>query len=1192
MNTKIVFAKILSFLTIFAMVTTMMTGFAASVRAQEVDDIEPAQEVVETPTVDDTEESDTEEEETVEETPVTEIEPTAPEEEGEKKEEVSELSRTALTVIDEPQTATISATKILCPSEDLLPDWGNYGDDITSTTAAEFLNAEGNESCEEVDWNFEWSIGAAYVDDNTLTGGEGWTTFENGMTPVPAGQNIGLREQMLPGYTTFTGQNVDQNESAEFYCGSDVLNYDNLEYVNTVAGETYHCVAFNAHPDMCPNDDGIQTVERCSIPEPEEDMCNEGDQNGWDVDYYNYTQYDTGMNLPVQDWYKKSTYGNPLSADNTFSTNADAWTGWSYGNDKYKFSQVESDLMFGANNFFPFDSGTGLPYSNESLVFTGVGVNNVYTYVEGPSGTDYHFGLHATGYVDAPAAGNYAFTLTSDDDVWVYVDGVLVVDNSGVHGVPGTVTDGDIYLDEGVNKVELFYAERHGKQAALNFEFTDSTLEISAYEDCECENTEEVTEVYYSNGETYVGEGNQLSSVLSFVHSAWINISGASWIWNIDGVDTSTTVSETQTFRKEIIIDGTPTGATLEIAADNSYAVYVNGDELVGCANSSEFNYGIVATCEIPAEMLVTGENDISINVTNLYVENSTPTSNPAGLLYKLTVNSIECADDEDEEVCPWNDEISANDENCKEPEQLVCNPEVNLVQNGGFENPVLDSGTWGLFPEGDLLGWLIDWIYDSEGTPTLEIQNNVAGAPYQGEQHAELDGNHPVGMYQVIETIPGETYDFSYSYSARPGRDAEDNRIWARVDNNADATLYSADHAIDATYATDTIWTTYSTSFVADSETTIMFNDMGTDTSYGGYIDGVSLTCDPEPVVEMCTDSEANNEGMPLPCTYDPEPTVGNIVIDKYICPADTVILRSENGIGEGMEVPEGCVPQSGATFGIVHGEQTDANGPYPELSAPIDDLEVSNGGGIATFAELSPAGRYLVVETDAEGNKLAHDAILGLFCEGDGDQSDSNDNQELTFVTAGENSNCVAYNKMPVDDTDPMCYEGEVYNSELGECVPADNGGNDEPTPQKHSSSGSRVGGGQGGEGEVLGATTDVCEFSIDTYMRKGYKNDTAQVKVMQMLMNKYAGSTLSIDGLFGAMTEKAVKAFQSKYADEVLTGAWVGLKAPTGIFFRSTLAKAKNLECPEVVTPIPVGLDNTYNWNKAKNEIVPAQ
>ncbi len=1102
------FSKIASAMTIFMMVFSLVGFNPAIVRAQEETTIESTPEITSVLGCMDSS--------------AINFNVDATEDDGsceyEKQEETS--LRVPLTVIaDEPQTATISATKILCPSEDLLPNWGNYGDDITSTTADEFLNAEGNESCEEVDWNFEWSIGAAYVDDNVLTGGDDWTSFENGTTIVPAGANIGIREQMPEGYTPFTGQNTDQNVSAEFYCGSDVLNYDNLEYINTLSDQTYHCVAFNAHPDMCANVEGIQIEvpkgmetdgDYCYTPQTEEGICEEGDETyesiyvsdtttlvgenpsailsfihdawtatisdaswiwstdpvvinpdpayeietfvkefevggtptgatleiaadntysvtlngnaicgdtyqanftsdsqdicnidaedlligtneleitvtnldhgddaqgnpaglmykltingdcevcemeqGWDVDYYNYTQYDTGMNLPVQDWYKKSTYGNPLSADNTFSTNADAWTGWSYGNDKYEFSQVESDLMFGVKDFFPFDSGVGAGYSNESLVFTGVGVNNVYTYVEGPSGTDYHFGLHATGYVDAPAAGNYAFTLTSDDDVWIYVDGVLVVDNSGVHGVPGTVTDGDIYLDEGVNKVELFYAERHGKQGALNFEFTDKELVIMTTEDC------------------------------------------------------------------------------------------------------------------LPPPPV-----DMCPNIEG------TQETVPEGL-------------------------VKNNDGQCVRIEEpLVCEAGVNLVQNGGFEAPALDSGTWGLFEEGSLLGWIIDWIYDSEGTPTLEIQNNVAGAPYEGEQHAELDGNHPVGMYQVVETIPGETYDFSYAYSARPGRDAEDNRIWARVDNNADATLYSADHAIDATSTTGTVWTTYSTSFVADSETTIMFHDMGTDTSYGGFIDGVSLTCNPEPEIEMCewnNDIPADSEDCDEPIDMCPGEQYPGIQDSYYDCMIQVTDLCL-NLPGTQTEVPNGF----NQTEGYMCYSQN-------ECSDGIDNSDSED--------EL------------ADANDPA--------CHTDGDATDEDE----------------------VNSYDP--YDMSEENTT--------DGGDENPTPNR-STSGSRS---NRSGGSVLGASTDMCAWDA-SFMRRGWNGNKADdVKTVQNFLNQYMTSGLLVDGIFGLNTEAAVKAFQAKYADDILK-PW-GINAPTGLFYLSTLTKAKEITCA-----VDESLPTLINWS----------
>jgi fibro-slime domain-containing protein len=85
-----------------------------------------------------------------------------------------------------------------------------------------------------------------------------------------------------------------------------------------------------------------------------------------------------------------------------------------------------------------------------------------------------------SGTFDAPAGGSVTFTLGSDDDAWVFLNGQLVVDNGDVHAdapAPTTISD----LVAGTNTVEVFFADRHTVQAALTFD-ADVTLSPSVPE--------------------------------------------------------------------------------------------------------------------------------------------------------------------------------------------------------------------------------------------------------------------------------------------------------------------------------------------------------------------------------------------------------------------------------------------------------------------------------------------------------------------------------------------------------------------------------------------------------------------------------------------------------------------------------------------------------------------------------------
>ena len=140
--------------------------------------------------------------------------------------------------------ATISATKIVCPTEDLLPNWGAGGPNITSGTASAFLTA--NPTCHSVPWTFEWAPkDTLNPGDQVGVAGGAWTSF-TGTTTVPSGNTVWVREQFDNNYIPFTGVTTTLNVSAELYCNIDVLNFDNYDRVDSIVKDNnYYCIGFN-----------------------------------------------------------------------------------------------------------------------------------------------------------------------------------------------------------------------------------------------------------------------------------------------------------------------------------------------------------------------------------------------------------------------------------------------------------------------------------------------------------------------------------------------------------------------------------------------------------------------------------------------------------------------------------------------------------------------------------------------------------------------------------------------------------------------------------------------------------------------------------------------------------------------------------------------------------------------------------
>lgn len=187
-------------------------------------------------------------------------------------------------------------------------------------------------------------------------------------------------------------------------------------------------------------------------------QCQYEPGTGWWGEYFNYSRNDPDME-------DTAIWGGTPSPTQHY---------W-YTDPYKKFERIDVTLLFG-DDWYPFD-GTqwedkeGFPH-------------------------DYHFGAHWRAKVTAPSSAQYAYELSSDDDSWVLTNGIVTVNNSGVHG--SFTKTGAIYLSQGDNVVEVYFAERHSTESGMTFLFSDPNLIITPWPEG-CDNQAECSAILESN---------------------------------------------------------------------------------------------------------------------------------------------------------------------------------------------------------------------------------------------------------------------------------------------------------------------------------------------------------------------------------------------------------------------------------------------------------------------------------------------------------------------------------------------------------------------------------------------------------------------------------------------------------------------------------------------------------------------
>jgi fibro-slime domain-containing protein len=172
----------------------------------------------------------------------------------------------------------------------------------------------------------------------------------------------------------------------------------------------------------------------------------------------------------VDDAWKPIYAGNPNTgtATTTGQANFDMWfrdtPGKNMGVDyTLEFVDPENDGVFtfdrtgaSTNQFFPIDNGDACPAAVKTPCLFG----------NWPSYPTHNFHMTMELHTNFIYQPGMVFTFVGDDDVWVFMNGVLVVDLGGVHNqLTATVTLADVAGQIGLTageayRLDFFWAER------------------------------------------------------------------------------------------------------------------------------------------------------------------------------------------------------------------------------------------------------------------------------------------------------------------------------------------------------------------------------------------------------------------------------------------------------------------------------------------------------------------------------------------------------------------------------------------------------------------------------------------------------------------------------------------------------------------------------------------------------------
>jgi hypothetical protein len=193
-----------------------------------------------------------------------------------------------------------------------------------------------------------------------------------------------------------------------------------------------------------------------------------------------------------------------------------------------------------------------------------------------------------------------------------------------------------------------------------------------------------------------------------------------------------------------------------------------------------------------------------------------------------------------------------------------ACNPgQSAAITNGGFEAPAIGpSPTYRIFAAA---GSGAVWGTTATDGQVEYWRTNYRGVPaFEGAQFAELNANLPSALYQDVQTVPGEVYNWRLAHRGRSGVDTMALRIGpvgSTVEVARMTTGNTAWQVYEGTYTVPAGQTVTRFEFAAVSTATGSL-------SIGNFLDGIAFTPCALPPVTTTTSSTTTTTSTVPPST------------------------------------------------------------------------------------------------------------------------------------------------------------------------------------------------------------------------------------------------------------------------------------------------------------------------------------